>query len=81
MDAQYERLTMMEFLRPADDEFLGIVVEVFFLKRRRVHRIEELLDPIDVNLDRPLLRRFSSKVQALDHELIRRREHVVFASL
>jgi len=34
----------VKFLRPTQDEFLGVVVEIFFVKRRRVHRVEELVD-------------------------------------
>jgi hypothetical protein len=32
------------FLRPAYDEFLKVVVEVFLVKRRRIDRVKELFE-------------------------------------
>ena len=42
---------MGKFLRPTDDEFFRIVIEVLFVKRRWIHRIEQLFDSIDEHFD------------------------------
>ena len=42
MDHQCDGVMPMKFLYPADNEFLGIMVEVLFMKRRRINGIEEL---------------------------------------
>ena len=43
VDAQFERSFRREFLGPAHDEFLRVVVEILFNERRRIHRIEQLV--------------------------------------
>ena len=40
-----------KFLRPADDELLRVMIEILLVKRRRIHRVEELLDLVHGNLD------------------------------
>jgi hypothetical protein len=60
MDAQKERIAPMKFLGPTDNEFFGVMIEVPFVKRRRIHRIKKLLHPIHKNLD-PMLRSPSSR--------------------
>ena len=59
MDNQYKRIASGIFLRPTGNEFLGIIVEILFLKWRRVHRVEKLLDLIDENFD-PMRRAFTN---------------------
>jgi hypothetical protein len=43
MNNQLERKVERDFLSPADDIFLGIVIEIAVVKRRRIKRIEQLL--------------------------------------
>src|ERR1019366_10814488 len=43
VDTQFDQSVRRKFLRPAYDEFLRVVVEIFFDEWRRVHRIEELV--------------------------------------
>src|ERR1019366_9696005 len=43
VDMQFDQSVRRKFLRPAYDEFFRVVVEIFFDKWRRVHRIEELV--------------------------------------
>jgi len=43
VDTQFDCSVRREFLRPAYDEFFRVVVEILFNERRRVHRIEELV--------------------------------------
>jgi len=38
-------------LRPTDNEFLRVTIEVLFVKERWVHRVEKLLDSVDEDLD------------------------------
>src|SRR5512133_3061795 len=40
------------FLRPAYDEFLQVVVEVFLVKRRRIDRVKELFELLQLDFDR-----------------------------
>jgi hypothetical protein len=44
MDDERDRLVQRKFPHPAQDELLGIAVQVLFRERRGVHRIEELPD-------------------------------------
>jgi hypothetical protein len=46
-----ERFAPGIFLRPTDNELFRVVIEVLLVKGRRVHRIKELFDPIDEDLD------------------------------
>ncbi len=55
MHDQGNRIVSWKFLGPADNKLLGIVIEILLLKGRRVHRVEELLDSINGNLD-PVVR-------------------------
>jgi hypothetical protein len=43
MNNQLERKVERDFFRPADDIFLGIVIEIAVVKRRRIKRIKQLL--------------------------------------
>jgi hypothetical protein len=51
MDAQDERIAQMIFPGPTDNELFSVMIEILFVKRRRIHRIEKLFHPIDVDLD------------------------------
>src|SRR6516165_5548120 len=44
VDDQRDRIATRKFLRPANDEFFRVVIEVPLMKRRWVHGIEELVD-------------------------------------
>jgi hypothetical protein len=43
MNPQLDLCIGRELVRPANDEFLRFIVEVFLDKWRRIHRIEELI--------------------------------------
>src|SRR6516165_1368537 len=51
MDNQLERKVERDFLSPADDIFLGIVIEIAVVKRRRIKRIEQLLQLAKLDLN------------------------------
>ena len=51
MDDQRNWIAARKFLCPTDDELYRIVIEIPLLERRRIHRIEQLLDLIDKNFD------------------------------
>lgn len=55
MNHQTHWIVPVVLLDPAHDEFLRIMVEIFFMEWRRIHRIEELLDGAQTNLD-PMVR-------------------------
>src|SRR5215218_10148398 len=58
IDNQLNRLMPMKFLRPTDDEFLRVMVQVLLMERRRIHRVEELADIAQTQFDtmrRPFL--------------------------
>jgi hypothetical protein len=41
-----------DLARPADDVFLGVAVEIAFVKRKGIERVEQLRYLVDPNLDR-----------------------------
>ena len=41
----------MQLARPADDELFGVGIEIALAERRRVHRVEQLIELADVHLD------------------------------
>ena len=41
----------VKFLCPAKNEFLSVMVQVLFVKRRRIHGVEELIDIVQVQLN------------------------------
>ena len=51
MDDQRDWIAARKFLRPTNNEFFRIIIEVSLVKRGGIHRIEELLDSIDKNFD------------------------------
>ncbi len=51
MHHQRERPIVVQLARPVDDEGLGVGVEVALAEWRRVHRVEELVQLADVDLD------------------------------
>jgi len=51
MDNERQAITPRIFPRPTNDELIRVMIEIFLVKRRGIHRIEELLDPVDKNLD------------------------------
>ena len=51
MDDQGNWVAARKFLCPTDDELFGIIIEVSLVERRRIHRVEQLLDSIDQNFD------------------------------
>jgi hypothetical protein len=40
-----------KFLCPTNDELFRIIIEVSLVERRRIHRVEQLLDSINKNFD------------------------------
>lgn len=40
-----------QFPSPTDDEFLGVMVQVAFMERRRVHGVEKLPDVVEPKFD------------------------------
>ena len=55
MDDQRDCIAARKFLCPTDDELFRIIIEVSLLERRRIHRVEQLLDSIDKNFDSMVL--------------------------
>lgn len=55
VNAQNERIVPVIFLGPTNDEFFRVMIEIFLVKWRWVHRIEELLDSIDEHFDSMVL--------------------------
>ena len=51
MDDQRDWIAARKFLCPTDDEFFRIIIEVSLVERRRIHRVEQLLDSINENFD------------------------------
>ena len=51
MDDERDRIAARKFSRPTDDKFFRIIIEVSLVERRRIHRVEQLLDSIDKNFD------------------------------
>ena len=51
MDDQRDWIAARKFLRPTDNEFFRVIIEVSLVERRGIHRVEELLDSIDENFD------------------------------
>jgi hypothetical protein len=51
MDDQRDWIAVWKFPRPTDDKFFRVIIEVSFVERRRIHRVEKLLDSIDENFD------------------------------
>jgi hypothetical protein len=51
MHDQSDWLIEWIFHSPTHDEFLKVVVEILFVKRRRVDRVEELFEVPDADLD------------------------------
>jgi hypothetical protein len=49
MDDQRDWIAAWKFLCPTNNEFFRVIIEVLLLERRRIHRVEELLDSIDEN--------------------------------
>ena len=48
---QRHRLVQRKFADPAQNEFLRVTVQIFFGERRGVHRVEQLADLAQVQLD------------------------------
>ena len=51
MHDQSHRYFERIFACPAYDEFLRIMIEVLLVKRRRIHRVKELLDVLQLQFD------------------------------
>ena len=51
MDDQRDWIAARKFLCPTDDKFFRVIIEVSLVERRRIHRVEQLLDSIDKNFD------------------------------
>jgi hypothetical protein len=51
MDDQRDWVPARKFLCPTDDELFRIIIEVSLVERRRIHRVEQLLDSLDENFD------------------------------
>jgi hypothetical protein len=51
-----ERLVGREFPCPTDDEFPGILIEIFFTEWERVQAVKELVDVLDADRDQIGLR-------------------------
>jgi hypothetical protein len=51
VDDQRNWIVPRKFSCPTDDKFFRVIVEVPLVERRRIHRIEKLLDSIDINFD------------------------------
>lgn len=51
MDEKRDRIFSRKFLHPTDNEFLRVVIEILLVKRRRIHRVKQLLDSIDEHFD------------------------------
>ena len=64
MDDQRNRIAPRKFLCPTDDKLFRIIIEIPLLERRRVHRVEQLLDSIDEDFD--LVVRFLMRLQLGD---------------
>ena len=54
LEQTQRRVTVM-FLRPTDDEFLRIVIEIALVEGRRVHRIEELVQGLHLHFDQSVV--------------------------
>src|SRR5215471_15892695 len=61
LNDQRDWIAARKFLRPTDDELFRIIIEVPLLERRRIHRVEQLLDSINENFD--LMVRFLMRLQ------------------
>src|ERR1039457_6906614 len=62
-----ERLAPGIFLRPTDNKFFRIMIEIPLVKWRRIPRIKTLFDSIDEYLD--AIRRPFSDFEVMDHSL------------
>jgi len=51
MDYQHHRILQGQFARPADDEFLRIMVQVPLVERGWIHRVEELVNIPQIEFD------------------------------
>ena len=51
MNYQRHGIASRKFPGPADNKFFRVVIEIPFVERRRIHRVEQLLDSIDKNFD------------------------------
>ena len=51
MDHQLETVALRQLVRPADDELLGILVEITVKERRGIHRIEQLGEIAQLQID------------------------------
>jgi hypothetical protein len=51
MHDQSDWLTNLISRSPTHDEFLQVVVEILFVKRRRVDRVEELVEVSEADFD------------------------------
>ena len=51
MNHEPQGLMPVELLRPTDDEFLRVVIEILFMEGRRIHRIEQLVEVAQLDLD------------------------------
>jgi hypothetical protein len=51
MNIQLERARQRDLLRPADNVFFGVVVEIAVVKRRWVRQVEQLLQLAEVDFD------------------------------
>ena len=51
MDNELERLLEVVFLGPADDELLGLGIEIALMKGRGIDGVEDLLEVLNLDLD------------------------------
>ena len=64
IDDQRDWVPARKFLCPTDDELFRIIIEVSLVERRRIHRVEQLLDSVNENLDSMV--RFLMRLQVDD---------------